>query len=80
MLLVDVTIVTVALPDMSIDLHASLSTLEWVVDIYALALAALLMLAAPSPTCWAASAPISPGSSSSPSPRWDAAWRPPPRS
>ncbi|HUA46030.1 MAG TPA: MFS transporter [Solirubrobacteraceae bacterium] len=44
MLLLDVSVVNVALPRMSIDLHASLSTLEWVVDAYALALAALLML------------------------------------
>jgi EmrB/QacA subfamily drug resistance transporter len=43
MLLVDVTIVTVALPDMARDLPASLSDLQWVMDIYALALAALLL-------------------------------------
>ncbi|MFF7242642.1 MFS transporter [Embleya sp. NPDC008237] len=43
MLLVDVTIVTVALPDMATDLDTELSDLEWVVDIYALALAALLL-------------------------------------
>src|SRR3984957_10524585 len=43
MLLVDVTIVTVALPDMAVDLKTSFSALEWVVDIYALILAALLL-------------------------------------
>jgi EmrB/QacA subfamily drug resistance transporter len=43
MLLVDVTIVTVALPDMAVDLRTSFSALEWVVDIYALILAALLL-------------------------------------
>ncbi len=43
MLLVDVTIVTVALPDMAVDLKTSFSSLEWVVDIYALILAALLL-------------------------------------
>ncbi|MFD4759236.1 DHA2 family efflux MFS transporter permease subunit [Streptomyces sp. NPDC058439] len=43
MLLVDVTIVTVALPDMAKDLDTTLADLEWVVDIYALALAALLL-------------------------------------
>ena len=43
MLLLDVTIVTVALPAMAGALHASLSDLQWVIDIYALALAALLM-------------------------------------
>ncbi|SDO11695.1 MFS transporter [Actinacidiphila guanduensis] len=44
-LLVDVTIVNVALPSMATDLHASFSSLQWVMDIYALALAALLMVA-----------------------------------
>jgi EmrB/QacA subfamily drug resistance transporter len=44
-LLVDVTIVNVALPRMASDLHAPFSSLQWVVDIYALALAALLMAA-----------------------------------
>lgn len=45
MLLVDVTIVTVALPDMAGDLHASLSNLQWVLSLYALVLAALVMTA-----------------------------------
>src|SRR5580704_18764774 len=43
-LLVDVTIVSVALPSMSSDLHARLSSLQWVIDAYALSLAALLLL------------------------------------
>ena len=43
MLLVDVTIVNVALPDMATDLGTSFSQLQWVVDIYALALAALVL-------------------------------------
>jgi EmrB/QacA subfamily drug resistance transporter len=43
MLLVDVTIVNVALPDMAVDLSTSFSSLQWVIDIYALTLAALLM-------------------------------------
>ncbi|WP_189938973.1 MFS transporter [Streptomyces sulfonofaciens] len=43
MLLVDVTICVVALPDMARALHASLSDLQWVLDGYALALAALLL-------------------------------------
>jgi EmrB/QacA subfamily drug resistance transporter len=42
-LLVDVTIVSVALPSMADDLHARLSSLQWVVDAYALSLAALLL-------------------------------------
>jgi EmrB/QacA subfamily drug resistance transporter len=43
MLLVDVSIVNVALPKMSADLHSSFTSLQWVVDVYALTLAALLM-------------------------------------
>ncbi|MFF2510510.1 MFS transporter [Streptomyces sp. NPDC058086] len=43
MLLLDVTIAVVALPDMARALHASLSDLQWVIDGYALALAALLL-------------------------------------
>ncbi len=43
MLLVDVTIVNVALPDMAADLRTSFGALQWVVDGYALSLAALLL-------------------------------------
>ncbi|GAA1985048.1 MFS transporter [Kitasatospora viridis] len=43
MLLVDVTIVTVALPDMATGLHTGFTDLQWVLDVYALALAALLL-------------------------------------
>ncbi|MGE7388515.1 MFS transporter [Streptomyces sp. NPDC004126] len=43
MLLVDVTIVTVALPDMAADMRTDFAGLQWVMDVYALALAALLL-------------------------------------
>src|SRR3954470_15665403 len=43
MLLVDVTIVNVALPDIATDLRTSFSELQWVVDVYALALAAFVL-------------------------------------
>jgi EmrB/QacA subfamily drug resistance transporter len=43
-LLVDVTIVSVALPPMARDLHSQLDSLQWVVDAYALSLAALLLV------------------------------------
>ncbi|MDT4940675.1 MAG: hypothetical protein QOJ34_764 [Pseudonocardiales bacterium] len=43
MLLVDVTIVNVALPDMAEDLKTSFGSLQWVVDAYALVLAALVL-------------------------------------
>ncbi len=45
MLLLDITIVNVALPDIQRQLHASLSDLQWVIDAYALSLAALLLTA-----------------------------------
>ncbi len=44
MLLIDVTIVNVALPDIQKDLGASLSSLQWVVDAYALTLASFLLV------------------------------------
>jgi EmrB/QacA subfamily drug resistance transporter len=45
MLLLDITIVNVALPDIQSELNASLSDLQWVIDAYALSLAALLLTA-----------------------------------
>ena len=45
MLLLDITIVNVALPDIQKSLHSSFSDLQWVVDAYALMLASLLLTA-----------------------------------
>ncbi len=45
MLLLDVTIVNVALPDIEQAFHASLSDLQWVISAYALTLAAFLLTA-----------------------------------
>src|ERR1700744_6632522 len=45
MLLLDVTIVNVALPDIQRELHAGLSSLQWVVDAYSLMLASFLLTA-----------------------------------
>jgi EmrB/QacA subfamily drug resistance transporter len=45
MLLLDVTIVNVALPDIQRSLHAGLSSLQWVVDAYSLMLASFLLTA-----------------------------------
>lgn len=45
MLLLDITVVNVALPDIQRDLGASLPSLQWVVDAYALTLAAFLLTA-----------------------------------
>ncbi len=43
MLLLDITIVNVALPKIASDLHASFSDIQWVIDAYALTLASLLL-------------------------------------
>ncbi len=45
MLILDITVVNVALPDMERTLHTQLTDLEWVVDVYALALGSLLLIA-----------------------------------
>src|SRR5215831_2874784 len=46
MLLLDITVVSVALPSIQRELRASLSDLQWVIDAYTLALAVLLLPAA----------------------------------
>ena len=45
MLLLDITIVNVALPDIARSLHSSFTDLQWVIDAYSLSLAALLLTA-----------------------------------
>ncbi|HVC83710.1 MAG TPA: MFS transporter [Solirubrobacteraceae bacterium] len=45
MLLIDITVVNVALPQIQRSLHSSFSDLQWVVNAYALTLAALLLTA-----------------------------------
>src|SRR5213592_3099343 len=45
MLLLDITIVVVALPSIQVGFGASLTGLQWVVDAYALTLAALILTA-----------------------------------
>ncbi|MCW2914304.1 MAG: RemN protein [Actinomycetia bacterium] len=52
MLLLDVTIVNVALPDIQNRFHASLSDLQWVLDAYALTLAAVLLTAGSLADLW----------------------------
>src|SRR3954469_23080635 len=44
MLLLDITIVNIALPAIQKDLGASFTDLQWVIDAYALTLAALLLV------------------------------------
>jgi len=65
MLLLDITIVSVALPSIQRDLHASLPDLQWISAAYALVLAVLLL-----PGRWASSAPRS--APPAPSGRWPA--------
>src|SRR6202012_4138309 len=43
MLLLDITVVNVALPDIQRSLHSSFSDLQWVVNAYSLTLAAFLL-------------------------------------
>ena len=45
MLLLDITVVNTALPSIQRDLNASFTDLQWVVDAYTLALAALVLTA-----------------------------------
>src|SRR3984885_5339604 len=45
MLLLDITVVNVALPDIQRSLHSSFQDLQWVVDAYSLTLAAFLLTA-----------------------------------
>jgi MFS family permease len=45
MLLLDITVVNVALPDIQRSLHSSFADLQWVVDAYSLTLAAFLLTA-----------------------------------
>jgi EmrB/QacA subfamily drug resistance transporter len=45
MLLLDITVVTVALPAIQVALHSTFSDLQWVLDAYALTLAAFMLIA-----------------------------------
>ena len=45
MLLLDITVVNVALPDIQKELHTSFTDLQWVVDAYALMLATVVLIA-----------------------------------
>ncbi|MFD0568462.1 hypothetical protein ACFQ0T_03210 [Kitasatospora gansuensis] len=75
MLLLDITVVNVALPSIRKDLDASFTDLQWVIDAYALTLAALVLAAARSPTGWGGGGRSPPGWRSSRSPRCSARWR-----
>ena len=76
MVVLDLNIVTVALPHIQTALHFSGSNLEWVVNAYAVAFGGLLLLGGRPATCWSAAGSSSPGCWSSCWPRWPAGWRP----
>jgi len=54
MVIMDVTIVNVALPNIAIKLNASISWLQWIVDAYTLAFACLLLMAGHMSDQWGA--------------------------
>lgn len=73
MLVLDITVVNVALPTIQRDLHFSHAGLTWVIDGYVLTAGGLLLLGGRLETCSAAVGCSSPGSSCSPSRRRSAA-------
>ena len=62
LVVIDNTIVNVALPSLSRDLHATNSQLQWIVDGYSLPFAALMLEHAPSCLPVLAHSPLSQGS------------------
>jgi MFS family permease len=75
MLLLDITVVNVALPSIRQDLGASFTDLQWVVDAYALTLAALVLTAGSLADRLGRRSCSPPDWRSSPSPRCCARWR-----
>jgi len=70
MLMLDITVVNVALPDIRRGLGASFSDLQWVLDAYALTLAIFLLTAGSLGDVFGRRRCSSPGSPPLPSPRW----------
>jgi MFS transporter, DHA2 family, methylenomycin A resistance protein len=79
LVLLDVTIVNVALPTIASGVGASLSDLQWVVDGYALALASLMLAGGTVGDLHGHKRVVQTGSRCSGSARWAAAWHPMPR-
>ena len=75
MLVLDDTIVNVALPAMQRSLHLPASSLNWVISFYALAFGGLQLAGGRAATCSAGCACSAPGSPSSSSRRWPAGSR-----
>lgn len=77
LLLAYATVVTVAIPAIAADLHTDFAALQWVVDLYTLALAALLIVCGAVGDAIGLAAGYSwPGSRSSRWPPWPAGWHP----
>ncbi|MCZ0979206.1 MFS transporter [Streptomyces diastatochromogenes] len=74
----DTSVVNVALPAIGADLRTGMTGLQWVVDAYTLAFAALLLSSGALADRVGASRAYGAGSSSSPSPRPPAVWPRPP--
>ena len=73
LVILDATIVNIALPAVSADLGISPATQQWIVTAYTLTFGGFLLLGGRSPTSGAASAPTWSGPAASPSPRPSAA-------
>ena len=74
MAFIDSTVVSIALPAIGKDFHASVADLQWLVNAYMLTLSGLILLGVLSVTATDADGSSSSASSRSPSPRWSAAW------
>jgi MFS family permease len=77
MVILDMTIVNVALPSIERGLHFSATSLSWVLNAYALTFGGLLLLGGRA-TSWAGAGSSSPASRCSRWRRWPPAWPPHP--
>ncbi len=75
MVILDMTVVNVALPSIETGLHFSATNLSWVLDAYSLAFGGLLLLGGRA-TFSAAAGSSLPASRYSRWPRWPPAWQP----
>ena len=75
MIVLDTTIVNVALPSIRTDLGFSETSLVWVVNAYMLTFGGFLLLGGRLGDCMGTAGSFWRASCCSPSPRWPAAWR-----
>ncbi|WP_329151139.1 hypothetical protein OG275_17210 [Streptomyces niveus] len=74
MLILDVTVVAIALPHIGADLDLSRSALTWVVSAYTLTFGGLMLLGGRGADLFGARGSSSPGWPPSRRPRWSSAW------